>query len=87
MQTRLLGSSGLHITPIGLGTWAIGGGRWYGGWGPQSDNDSVATIERAIDLGINWIDTAPYYGRGHSEEVIGKAIAGRFSVCLRPKRT
>lgn len=77
MQTRQLGNSDLHITPIGLGTWAIGGGGWYGGWGAQDDNDSLATIDRALDLGINWIDTAPYYGRGHSEEIIGKAIAGR----------
>jgi aryl-alcohol dehydrogenase-like predicted oxidoreductase len=60
MQTRQLGSSDLHITPIGLGTWAIGGGGWYGGWGAQDDNDSLATIDRALDLCINWIDTAPY---------------------------
>jgi len=77
MQTRRLGNSNLYITPIGLGTWAIGGGGWYGGWGAQDDKDSLATIDRALDRGINWIDTAPYYGRGHSEEIIGKAIAGR----------
>jgi aryl-alcohol dehydrogenase-like predicted oxidoreductase len=77
MQTRKLGDSNLYITPIGLGTWAIGGGGWVGGWGPQDDNDSIATIHRALDLGINWLDTAPYYGRGHSEDIVGKAIAGR----------
>jgi len=77
MQTRKLGNSNLYITPIGLGTWAIGGGGWSGGWGPQSDEDSMATIHRALDLGINWIDLAPYYGLGHSEELVGKAIKGK----------
>ncbi len=77
MEQRRLGNSDLHITPIGLGTWALGGGGWYGGWGPQDDHQSIATIHRALDLGINWIDTAPYYGRGHSEEIVGRAIAGR----------
>lgn len=77
MQTRKLGNSDLYITPIGLGTWAIGGGGWQGGWGPQSDEDSLATIHRALDLGINWIDIAPYYGLGHSEELVGKAIKGK----------
>lgn len=77
MQTRKLGNSDLHITPIGLGTWAIGGGDNPFGWGPQDDNDSIATIQRALDLGINWIDTAAGYGQGHAEEVVGRAIAGR----------
>ena len=77
MQKRKLGYSDLYITPIGLGTWAIGGGGWAGGWGPQDDGVSIATIHRALDLGINWIDTAPYYGLGHSEELVGQAIAGR----------
>jgi aryl-alcohol dehydrogenase-like predicted oxidoreductase len=77
MERRKLGNSDLYITPIGLGAWALGGGGWYGGWGPQDDSDSIATIHCALDLGINWIDTAPYYGRGHSEEIVGKAIAGR----------
>ncbi len=77
MQKRKLGSSDLYVTPIGLGTWAIGGGGWVGGWGSQDDADSLATIHRALDLGINWIDTAPYYGLGRSEEIIGQAIAGR----------
>jgi aryl-alcohol dehydrogenase-like predicted oxidoreductase len=77
MQKRKLGYSDLYVSRIGLGTWAIGGGGWRGGWGPQDDGDSIATIHRALDLGINWIDIAPYYGLGHSEEIVGQAIAGR----------
>jgi aryl-alcohol dehydrogenase-like predicted oxidoreductase len=77
MQTRKLGYSDLHLTTIGLGAWAIGGGGWAFGWGPQDDADSIAAIHRALDLGINWLDTAAVYGRGHSEEVVGRAIAGR----------
>lgn len=77
MQKRKLGPSDLDITPIGLGTWVLGGGGWRGGWGPQDDGDSIATIHRALELGINWIDTAPYYGLGHSEEIVGQAIIGR----------
>jgi aryl-alcohol dehydrogenase-like predicted oxidoreductase len=76
MQTRKLGYSDLHLTTVGLGTWAIGG-EWQWGWGPQDDAESIAAIQRAIDLGINWIDTAPAYGVGHSEEIVGRAIAGR----------
>ncbi len=76
METRLLGNSDLPITPIGIGTWAIGGpdGNWN--WGPQDDQDSIAAIHKAMDLGINWIDTAPAYGKGHSEEIVGKALKG-----------
>ena len=77
MQTRKLGYSNLQLTPIGLGTWAIGGGNNPYGWGTQDDNDSIATIRHALDLGINWIDTAAGYGKGHSEEIVGQAIAGR----------
>ena len=77
MQTRKLGYSDLHLTTVGLGTWAIGGGEWAYGWGPQDDAESVAAIRRALDRGINWIDTAPAYGLGHSEEIVGQAIAGR----------
>jgi aryl-alcohol dehydrogenase-like predicted oxidoreductase len=77
MQTRQLGKTDLHITPIGLGTWAIGGGGWANGWGSQDDQESIATIKRALGLGINWIDTAAIYGLGHSEEIVGKAIKGR----------
>ena len=76
MQTRQLGNSDLHITPIGFGAWAIGGGGWAFGWGPQDDAESIATIREAIDLGINWIDTAAVYGLGHSEEVVAKALEG-----------
>jgi aryl-alcohol dehydrogenase-like predicted oxidoreductase len=77
MQTRKLGYSDLHLTALGLGTWAIGGGEWAYGWGPQDDAESVAAIRHALDLGINWIDTAPAYGLGRSEEMIGQAIGGR----------
>ena len=77
MQTRKLGYTDLYLTTVGLGTWAIGGGGWAYGWGPQDDADSIRTIQRALDLGINWIDTAAVYGLGHSEEIVGKAIRGR----------
>jgi aryl-alcohol dehydrogenase-like predicted oxidoreductase len=73
MRTRKLGNSDLNLTAVGLGTWAIGG-PWQFGWGPQDDNEAVAAIVRAIDLGINWIDTAPIYGCGHSEELVGSAL-------------
>ena len=76
MKTRKLGWTDLNISTIGLGTWAIGGGEWKFSWGPQDDRDSISTIHRAIDLGINWIDTAAVYGLGHSEEIVGKAIRG-----------
>jgi aryl-alcohol dehydrogenase-like predicted oxidoreductase len=80
-QTHLtaseLGATGLRITRVGFGAWAIGGGGWEFGWGPQRDGESIAAIERALELGINWIDTAAAYGFGHSEEVVGRAIAGR----------
>lgn len=77
MQTRQLGYSDLHLTTVGLGAWAIGGGGWTYGWGPQDDADSIAAIRRALGLGINWVDTAAVYGGGHSEEVVGQALAGR----------
>lgn len=77
MQKRQLGRSDLHITPIGFGAWAIGGGGWVYSWGPQDDHQSIRAIRRAIDLGINWIDTAAVYGLGHSEEVVAKALEGR----------
>lgn len=77
MKTRQFGNTDMQTTPIGLGAWAIGGGGWESGWGPQDDQESIATIKRALDLGINWIDTAAVYGLGHSEEVVGKAIRGR----------
>jgi aryl-alcohol dehydrogenase-like predicted oxidoreductase len=71
---RTLGNSDLRLTPIGFGAWAIGGGNWEFAWGPQDDNESIAAIHRALDLGINWIDTAAIYGLGHSEEVVAKAL-------------
>jgi aryl-alcohol dehydrogenase-like predicted oxidoreductase len=69
-----LGTTGLQVSPLGLGAWAIGGGDWQGGWGPQDDKDSIATIHRAVELGITWIDTAPAYGLGRAEEVVGEAV-------------
>jgi aryl-alcohol dehydrogenase-like predicted oxidoreductase len=74
MKTRVFGRTGLDITTIGVGAWAIGGPGYAFGWGPQDDNESVAAIERAVDLGINWVDTAPVYGLGHSEEVVARAL-------------
>jgi len=74
MDKKQLGNSDLRLSPIGFGAWAIGGGDWAFSWGPQDDNDSISAIHKAIDLGINWIDTAAVYGLGHSEEVVGKAI-------------
>jgi aryl-alcohol dehydrogenase-like predicted oxidoreductase len=76
MATATLGSTGLEITRIGFGAWAIGGGGWQFGWGPQDDEESIAAIHRALARGVNWIDTAAVYGFGHSEEVVGRAIAG-----------
>lgn len=73
MKTKLLGNSDLAITPIGFGAWAIGG-KWEFGWGAQDDEQSVAAIRRALELGINWIDTAAVYGLGHSEEVVARAL-------------
>jgi len=77
MQKRRLGSSDLEITPIGVGAWAMGGGGWQFAWGAQDDDESVDAIHRALDKGINWIDTAAIYGLGHSEEVVARALAGR----------
>jgi len=74
METRKLGNSDLHITPVGYGAWAVGGGGWQFGWGPQEDNDSIAAIHRSLELGVNWIDTAAVYGLGHSEEVVARAL-------------
>ena len=74
MQTRKLGSSDLHITPVGYGAWAIGGAGWQFGWGSQDDSDSIAAIHRSLELGVNWIDTAAVYGLGHSEEIVASAL-------------
>lgn len=89
METRRLGNSHMDITPIGVGAWAIGGGGWKNGWGPQQDEDSLAAIHEALDRGINWIDTAAVYGLGHSERVVGRALKARtkrpfvFTKCSR----
>jgi aryl-alcohol dehydrogenase-like predicted oxidoreductase len=89
MQTRKLGNSDLEITPIGIGAWAMGGPGWAFSWSAQDDNDSINAVHKALDHGLNWIDTAPVYGLGHSEEVIGKAVRGRsdkpyiFTKCAR----
>jgi aryl-alcohol dehydrogenase-like predicted oxidoreductase len=76
LQTSKLGATDLEITRIGFGAWAIGGGGWEFGWGSQDDEESVAAIQRAVELGVNWIDTAAAYGFGHSETVVGRALAG-----------
>ena len=71
---RTLGNSDLQLTPVGFGAWAIGGGNWEFAWGPQDDKESIAAIHRALDLGINWIDTEAIYGLGHSEEIVARAL-------------
>lgn len=77
MEKNKLGFTDLELTRIGFGSWAIGGGGWEFGWGPQDERESISAIHRAIDLGVNWIDTAAAYGLGRSEKVVGKAIKGR----------
>lgn len=77
MQTRRFGNSNMQITTIGFGAWAIGGGDWAFAWGAQDDQESINAIHRALDHGINWIDTAAVYGLGHSEEVVARALKGR----------
>ena len=79
MKTRKLGGTNLDLSVIGLGSFAIGGGDWSFGWGPQDDKESIAAILHALEKGVNWIDTAPLYGCGHSEEIVGKAIKGLSS--------
>jgi aryl-alcohol dehydrogenase-like predicted oxidoreductase len=74
LPTRRLGNTDLHLTRVGFGAWAAGGGGWAFGWGPQDDAESIASIRHAIERGINWIDTAAVYGLGHSEEVVGQAL-------------
>ncbi len=73
---RKFGNTDMEITPIGFGAWALGGGNWVYSWGPQDDQESAAAIHHALDLGVNWIDTAAGYGLGHSEEVVGKTLFG-----------
>jgi aryl-alcohol dehydrogenase-like predicted oxidoreductase len=74
METKRLGNSDMNLTRIGIGAWAIGGGGWQFGWGPQDDDASIAAIRAALDAGVNWIDTAAVYGLGHSEEVVARAL-------------
>ncbi len=74
--TRQLGNSDMELTAIGFGAWAIGGGGWQFAWGSQDDSESIGAIQQALDLGINWIDTAAIYGLGHSEEIVARAIRG-----------
>lgn len=76
LATAQLGQTGLEITRVGFGAWAIGGGDWEFGWGAQDDAESVAAIERALELGVNWIDTAAVYGLGHSETIVRRALEG-----------
>jgi aryl-alcohol dehydrogenase-like predicted oxidoreductase len=76
LPTTQLGETGLEITRVGFGAWAIGGGGWEFGWGAQEDDESIAAIHRALEQGVNWIDTAAAYGFGHSEQVVGRALAG-----------
>ncbi|HXY49476.1 MAG TPA: aldo/keto reductase [Terriglobales bacterium] len=77
MQTTQLGTSDLHITRLGIGAWAMGGGGWTGSMGPQDDGDSIAALHAALDRGLNWIDTAALYGLGHSEQIVARALEGR----------
>jgi aryl-alcohol dehydrogenase-like predicted oxidoreductase len=89
MQKKQFGNSDMMITPLGVGAWAMGGGGWQFAWGPQDDQSSIEAIHAALDVGINWIDTAAIYGLGHSEEVVARALEGRsarpyiFTKCER----
>src|SRR5207237_6771187 len=74
MQKRQLGNSDLQITPVGYGAWAIGGSGWQFAWGSQNDNDSIAAIHRALELGVNWIDTTAVYGLGPSANAVQRAL-------------
>ena len=83
LPVRQFGTTDMNITRVGVGAWAMGGGGWSFAWGPQDDNDSIAAMNHAVELGINWIDTAAIYGLGHSEEVVGRFLKGR-SASERP---
>jgi aryl-alcohol dehydrogenase-like predicted oxidoreductase len=76
MITKRLGNTDMHLTPIGIGAWAMGGSGWAFSWGPQDDRESIDAIHKALDHGVNWIDTAAVYGLGHSEEIVAKALEG-----------
>src|SRR3954452_20658952 len=90
MLTRKLGPTPFDITTIGLGTWAIGGGGYEFGWGSQDDDESIAALRRGLELGVNWIDTAPAYGFGRAERIVAEALNGVehapavFTKCSRP---
>jgi aryl-alcohol dehydrogenase-like predicted oxidoreductase len=86
MTLRTLGQSDLKITPIGIGAWAIGGGQWEFAWGAQDDTESIAAIHAGLDRGMNWIDTAPAYGLGHSETIVGRAIK-RLGNGMNPEKS
>ena len=75
LPSQPLGRTGMRLSTVGLGAWALGGAGWEAGWGPQDDANSIATIVHAVEHGVNWVDTAPIYGHGHSEEVVGRALA------------
>jgi aryl-alcohol dehydrogenase-like predicted oxidoreductase len=75
MTTKQFGNSDMFITPVGFGSWAVGGSGWQFAWGEQNDSESIAAIHRALELGVNWIDTAAVYGLGHSEEIVARALA------------
>jgi aryl-alcohol dehydrogenase-like predicted oxidoreductase len=89
MTLHRLGNSDMNLTPIGIGAWAMGGSGWQFAWGAQDDRESIDAIHRALDGGVNWIDTAAVYGLGHSEEVVARALHGRanrpyvFTKCER----
>ncbi len=85
MQKKRLGNTELYLSNIGLGTWALGGGGYAYGWGPQDDKESISTIWQALDLGINWIDTAPVYGFGHAEKIVGRALKGYKEILIASK--
>ena len=76
MQTVKFGRTEMEVTPIGFGAWAIGGGGWAAAWGPQDDEEAVGAIRRAVELGVNWVDTAAVYGLGHSEALVARALKG-----------
>ena len=74
LPTRALGTTGMAITRVGFGAWAIGGGGWAFAWGSQDDEESIAAMRHAVERGVNWIDTAAVYGLGHSEELVGRLL-------------
>jgi aryl-alcohol dehydrogenase-like predicted oxidoreductase len=76
LQTVRFGRTGMEVTQVGFGSWAIGGSGWAAAWGPQDDEEAVGAIRRAVELGMNWMDTAAVYGLGHSEELVARALKG-----------